>query len=66
MNKEVEIPTQEIPEKTSRIKSKFKVWLSPSKKIVFRYFNKSPLKLMKNVFRFMLKALFVKIFTFLL
>ena len=44
----------------------FKVGLSPSKKIVFIYFNESPLKMMKNVFYFVLKALFIpKMFKFL-
>ena len=38
----------------------------PTKKILFICFNKSPLKVMKNAFYFILKALFVlKIFTFL-
>ena len=36
-----------------------KVGLSPSKKVYFIYFNESPLKMMKNAFYFMLKALFV-------
>ena len=36
-----------------------KVGLSPSKKVCFIYFNESPLKMMKNAFHFMLKALFV-------
>ena len=45
---------------------KFKVGLSPSKKFIFIYFNESPLKMMKNGFYFILKALFVlKIFNFL-
>ena len=43
----------------------FKVGHSPSKKVAFIYFNESHLKVMKNVFYFMLKAHFVlKIFTF--
>ena len=43
-----------------------KVRLSPPQKFVFLYFNKSPLKIMKNAFYFMLKALFVlEIFSFL-
>ena len=43
-----------------------KVGLSPSKKVVFIFFNKSSLKMMKNAFYFMLKALFVLvIFTLL-
>ena len=43
-----------------------KVGLSPSKNFVFVYFNEIPLNLMKNVFYFMLKALFVlEILTFL-
>ena len=43
----------------------FKVELSRSKKFVLIYFNKSPLKMMRNGFYFILKALFVlKIFTF--
>ena len=41
----------------------FKVGLSLSKKILFICFGESPLKMMKNVFYFILKALFVlKIF----
>ena len=45
---------------------KFKVALSPSRKVVFISSNESSLKIMKNVFCFMLKALFVlEIFTFL-
>ena len=44
----------------------FKVGLSPSKKTFFISFNYSPLKMMKNPFYFILKALFVlKIFKFL-
>ena len=44
-----------------------KVGLSPSKRIYVIYFIDSPLKLMKNTFYFILKALFVlKIFKFLL
>ena len=40
-----------------------KAWLSPSKKII--YFNDSPLKMMKNAFYFILKALFgLKIYKF--
>ena len=35
-----------------------KVGLSPSKKKCFICFNKSPLKMMKNAFYFILKALF--------
>ena len=44
-----------------------KVGLSPSQKYVFIiYFNEIPLKVIKNAFYFMLKALFVlEIFTFL-
>ena len=43
-----------------------KLGLSPSKKVVFLCFNESPLKMMKNVFYFMLKTLFVlEIFQFL-
>ena len=43
-----------------------KVELSPSKKIVFIYFNDSPLKIIRKAFYFILKALFVlKIFKFL-
>ena len=43
-----------------------KVGLSLSKKIAFMYVNESPLKVTKNVFYSMLKALFVlDIFTFL-
>ena len=37
----------------------FKVGLSPFKKIVFICFNEIPLKMMKNTFYFILKALFV-------
>ena len=44
----------------------FKVELSPSKKNCFICFNESSLKMMKNAFYFILKALFVfKIFIFL-
>ena len=44
-----------------------KVGLSPSKKFLFICFNEIPLKIMKNVFYFMLKTLFVlKIFNFCL
>ena len=40
--------------------------LSPSNKFISIFFNKSPLKMMKNAFYFILKALFVlKIFKFL-
>ena len=42
-----------------------KVGLSPSKKIVLIYSNESSLKVIKDVFYFMLKSLFVlEIFTF--
>ena len=45
----------------------FKVGLSPSKKNCVVYFIESPLKMMKNTFYFILKALFIlKIFKFLL
>ena len=45
---------------------KLKVGLSTYKKFVFIYFNNSSLKMMKNDFSLMLKALFVlEIFTFL-
>ena len=37
----------------------FKVGLSPSKKVVIVCFSESPLKMMKNAFYFMLKAIFV-------
>ena len=37
----------------------FKLGLSHSKKICFIYFNENPLKLIKNAFYFILKALFV-------
>ena len=44
----------------------FKVGLLPSKKKCFIYFNEDSLNIMKNVFYFILKALFVfKIFKFL-
>ena len=44
----------------------FKVGLSPSKKVCVICLIESPLKLMKNAFYFILKALFVlKIFKFL-
>ena len=44
----------------------FKVGLSPSKKICVICFIESPLKVMKNAFYFILKALFVlMIFKFL-
>ena len=49
-----------------RAKFLFNVALSPSKKILFICFNENPLKMMKNVFHFILKVLFVlKIFKFL-
>ena len=48
------------------VTSALKVGLSPSKKVVFIYVNESSLKMMKNDFYLMLKALFVlEIFTFL-
>ena len=48
------------------IKNRIKVGLSPSKKNCFICFNESPLKMMKNAFYFILKALFIlKIFKFL-
>ena len=37
----------------------FKVGISTSKKIIFLYFNESPLKMIKNAFYFMLKTFFV-------
>ena len=44
----------------------FKVGLSPSKKLCIICLIESPLKMMKNAFYFILKALFVlKLFTFL-
>ena len=44
----------------------FKLELLPFIKVVFISFNESPLKMMKNIFPFMLKTLFVlKIFKFL-
>ena len=44
----------------------FKVGLAPSKIIFFICFNDTPLKMMKNAFYFILRALFVlKIFKFL-
>ena len=44
----------------------FKVGLSPSKKFLFICFNESLLKMIKNAFCFILKALFVlKAFKFL-
>ena len=43
-----------------------KIGLSPAKKVIFVRFNDRPLKTMKNVFYFMLKALlFLEIYTFL-
>ena len=39
----------------SAMKSLLKAGLSPSKKFLFTYFNENPLKMMKNVFYFMLK-----------
>ena len=45
---------------------KFKVGLSPSEKMCVVFFIESPLKMMKNAFHFILKALFIlKIFKFL-
>ena len=50
----------------SVLNSSFKVGLSPSKKICVICFIESPLKMIKNAFYFILKALFVlKIFKFL-
>ena len=47
------------------LQNMLKVGLSPSKKFVLFFLYESPLKMMKNVFYFILKALFVlKIFTF--
>ena len=44
----------------------FKVGLSPSKQNCFICFKENPMKMMKNAFHFILKALFVlKIFKFL-
>ena len=49
-----------------KLKDGFKVGLSPSKKFCVICLIESPLKMMKNAFRFILKALFVlKIFNFL-
>ena len=49
-----------------RLGDKLKVGLSPSKKIIFVCFNRSPLKMMKNACYFFFEALFVlKIFNFL-
>ena len=46
--------------------ARIKVGLSPSKKNFVIFLIESPLKMKKNAFYFMLKALFVlKIFTFL-
>ena len=46
--------------------SNLKVRLSPSKKVVFICLNKSPLKMMKIAFCFILKAVFIlEILTFL-
>ena len=43
-----------------------RVGLSPSKKVVFIWFNESSIKTLKNAFYFMLKALFIlEIFKFL-
>ena len=43
-----------------------KVRLLPSKSCIFIYFSESPLKMMKNAFNFMLKAVFVlKVFAFM-
>ena len=41
----------------SRKEKKQKVALSPSRKVCFTYLNESPLKVMKNSFCFILKAL---------
>ena len=50
----------------STVKIPIKVGLSLSNKGVFIYFNERPLKMMKNAFHSILKALFVlEIFTFL-
>ena len=45
---------------------RLKVGLSPSKKVNFICFNKSPLKMIKNVFLFHIKSslLILKIFSF--
>ena len=45
---------------------RFKVGLSPSKKVVFICFNESPSKVMENTFYFKLKAFLVlEVFRFL-
>ena len=44
---------------SNRSISIFKLRLSPSKKIVFVCFNKSPFKMMKNVFLFLVKSPFL-------
>ena len=52
--------------KTQKLKFLIQVRLSPSKKHCVVCLIKSPLKMMKNVFHFILKVLFVlKIFEFL-
>ena len=51
----------------SKIKETIQVGLSPSKKNCFIWFSESTLKIMKNTFYLILKALFVlKIFYFFL
>ena len=46
--------------------SRFKVGIPSSKKVAFILFNESPLKMLKNVFYFILNVLFVlEIFTVL-
>ena len=61
-NKESKAKRRKIKIKSKKITIKCKqkkVGPSLSKKCVFIYFNESPLKMMKNAFYFMLKALFV-------
>ena len=55
-----------VQQKISENHINFKVILSPFNKVCFISFNESPLKMMKNAFCFIVKALFVlKIFKFL-
>ena len=62
----LELASRGLEKAVAFIKARFKVGLSPSKKNGVICFIESPLKMMKNAFYFILKALFVlKIFKFL-
>ena len=58
---------REYSKNYNNLSEKLKFGLSPSKKFCVNCFIESPLKMIKNTFHFILKALFVlKIFKFLL